>query len=57
MNGVLLINKPEGFTSFDVIAVVRRLMGQRRAGHTGTLDPNATGVCRFCSARRLRRRI
>ena len=44
MNGVLLINKPEGFTSFDVIAVVRRLTGQRRAGHTGTLDPNATGV-------------
>lgn len=44
MNGVLLINKPTDFTSFDVIAVVRRLTGQRKAGHTGTLDPNATGV-------------
>ncbi len=44
MNGVLLINKPTDFTSFDVIAVVRRLTRQRKAGHTGTLDPNATGV-------------
>lgn len=44
MNGVLLIDKPEGFTSFDVIAVVRKLTSQRKTGHTGTLDPNATGV-------------
>lgn len=44
MNGVLVIDKPAGFTSFDVIAVVRRLTGQRKTGHTGTLDPNATGV-------------
>lgn len=44
MNGVLVIDKPEEFTSFDVIAVVRRITGQRKAGHTGTLDPNATGV-------------
>ncbi|HCA04884.1 MAG TPA: tRNA pseudouridine(55) synthase TruB [Ruminococcaceae bacterium] len=44
MNGVLLIDKPKGFTSFDVIAVIRRLTGQRKTGHTGTLDPNATGV-------------
>lgn len=44
MNGVLLIDKPKDFTSFDVIAVVRGLTGQRKAGHTGTLDPNATGV-------------
>ena len=44
MNGVLLIDKPSGFTSFDVIAVVRKLTGQRKTGHTGTLDPNATGV-------------
>lgn len=44
MNGVILIDKPVEFTSFDVIAVVRRLTGQRKAGHTGTLDPNATGV-------------
>ena len=44
MNGVLVIDKPMGFTSFDVIAVVRKLTGQRKTGHTGTLDPNATGV-------------
>lgn len=44
MNGVLIIDKPRGFTSFDVIAVVRRLTGERKTGHTGTLDPNATGV-------------
>ena len=39
-----MIDKPKEFTSFDVIAVVRGLTGQRKAGHTGTLDPNATGV-------------
>ena len=44
MNGVIVIDKPQGFTSFDVIAVVRRLTRQRKTGHTGTLDPNATGV-------------
>ncbi len=44
MNGVLIVNKPPEFTSFDVVAVVRRLSGQRKIGHTGTLDPNATGV-------------
>ena len=44
MNGVLLIHKEKEFTSFDVIAVVRRLLGQKKAGHTGTLDPNATGL-------------
>lgn len=44
MNGVLLIRKQKEFTSFDVVAVVRKLIGQKKAGHTGTLDPNATGV-------------
>lgn len=44
MNGVILIDKPMEFTSFDVIAVMRRISGQRKLGHTGTLDPNATGV-------------
>ena len=44
MNGVILIDKPMDFTSFDVIAVMRRISGQRKLGHTGTLDPNATGV-------------
>lgn len=44
MNGVLLIDKPREFTSFDAVAVVRKITGQKRVGHTGTLDPNATGV-------------
>lgn len=44
MNGVVLIYKEKGFTSFDVVAVVRKLTGQKKVGHTGTLDPNATGV-------------
>ncbi|MCH5297538.1 MAG: tRNA pseudouridine(55) synthase TruB [Ruminococcus sp.] len=44
MNGILVIDKPQEFTSFDVIAVIRKITGQRKAGHTGTLDPNATGV-------------
>lgn len=42
--GVLLVNKPEGYTSFDVIAVLRGILHERRLGHTGTLDPMATGV-------------
>ena len=44
MNGIIVINKPPEFTSFDVVAVVRKLSGEKKAGHTGTLDPNATGV-------------
>lgn len=44
MNGFLLIDKPEGMTSHSVVAAVRRLTGIRRVGHTGTLDPMATGV-------------
>ena len=42
--GVLVINKPIGKTSHDVVAMVRRILGQRRVGHAGTLDPLATGV-------------
>ncbi len=43
-SGVLLIDKPAGKTSHDVVGAVRRLYGTRRVGHTGTLDPMATGV-------------
>ncbi|MBE6554879.1 MAG: tRNA pseudouridine(55) synthase TruB [Ruminococcaceae bacterium] len=43
-SGVLLIDKPAGMTSHDVVARIRRLYGTRRVGHTGTLDPMATGV-------------
>ncbi|MEO7271194.1 MAG: tRNA pseudouridine(55) synthase TruB [Vicinamibacterales bacterium] len=44
MNGVLVVDKPEGPTSHDVVARVRRALHTRRVGHTGTLDPLATGV-------------
>ena len=44
MHGVLVIDKPTGLTSHDVVAHVRRATGLRRIGHTGTLDPIATGV-------------
>lgn len=44
MNGVIVIDKPQEFTSFDVVAVMRRLCKTRKIGHTGTLDPMATGV-------------
>ena len=44
MNGILIIDKPQDFTSFDVVAVMRRLCSQKKIGHTGTLDPMATGV-------------
>lgn len=44
MNGVLIIDKPPGLTSHDVVNRVRRILGQRPVGHLGTLDPSATGV-------------
>lgn len=44
MLGLLLINKPQGITSFGAVARVKRLCGEKRVGHTGTLDPMATGV-------------
>ncbi|MBR4142398.1 MAG: tRNA pseudouridine(55) synthase TruB [Firmicutes bacterium] len=48
MNGVLNLNKPAGYTSFDCVAILRRLTGERKIGHTGTLDPQATGVLPVC---------
>ncbi len=44
MNGVVVIDKPPGLTSHDVVNRVRRILGQRGVGHLGTLDPSATGV-------------
>ena len=44
MNGVLIVDKPAGLTSHDVVNRVRRILGQRSVGHLGTLDPMATGV-------------
>ena len=44
INGFIIIDKPAGITSHDVVSRVRRILGTRRVGHTGTLDPFATGV-------------
>ena len=44
MNGVLLVDKPDGWTSHDVVAKLRGVFGERRIGHAGTLDPMATGL-------------
>ena len=44
IDGVLLVDKPRGVTSHDVVAVARRTLGIKRVGHTGTLDPFATGL-------------
>ncbi len=44
MDGVLILNKPAGFTSHDAVAQVRRIVGEKSVGHLGTLDPMATGV-------------
>ena len=44
MNGVIILDKPAGFTSHDVVNRMRRILGQRSIGHLGTLDPLATGV-------------
>jgi len=48
IDGVININKEKGYTSHDVVAIVRRELGYVKAGHTGTLDPNATGVLPVC---------
>lgn len=55
MTGILPVDKPEGDTSHDVVAAARRALGIRRIGHTGTLDPFATGLLLLClgSATRL----
>jgi tRNA pseudouridine55 synthase len=44
MNGLLVLDKPSGITSHDVVAIVRRATGEKSIGHLGTLDPMATGV-------------
>jgi tRNA pseudouridine55 synthase len=48
VDGILNINKPWGRTSFSIVALVKRLTRERRVGHTGTLDPAATGVLPIC---------
>lgn len=44
MQGIIIINKPQGYTSQDVVSKVKRILNIKKAGHTGTLDPMATGV-------------
>ncbi len=44
MNGLIIINKPKGYTSHDVVNKIRKILNIKQIGHTGTLDPNATGV-------------
>lgn len=51
MEGIININKPSGITSFDVIRVLRRVLKEKRIGHTGTLDPLAEGVLVVCLGR------
>lgn len=54
LEGVLPVHKPPGFTSHDVVAKVRRILGMKRIGHTGTLDPQVTGVLPLCLGRATR---
>jgi tRNA pseudouridine55 synthase len=54
MDGVLVIDKPEGLTSHDVVAIARRALAEKRIGHTGTLDPLATGVLPLACGRATR---
>lgn len=44
LNGIIVINKPKNYTSHDVVAKVKKLLNIKKVGHTGTLDPNTTGV-------------
>ena len=53
MQGILIVDKPTDWTSFDVIAKLRGILGTRKLGHSGTLDPMATGVLPvFCGGAR-----
>lgn len=66
MNGILIVDKPEGWTSHDVVAKLRGIYREKRIGHSGTLDPMATGVLvvflggppgRWSCVRTMKRRI
>lgn len=54
MNGLLVVNKEKGFTSRDVVNVVGKTLGTKKIGHTGTLDPIATGVLVLCVGKSLK---
>lgn len=48
MDGILIVDKPAGYTSHDIVAIVKRAFRLKKVGHTGTLDPLATGVLPLC---------
>ena len=48
MNGVINLFKPRGMTSHDAVNILRRILKTKKIGHTGTLDPNASGVLPLC---------
>ena len=48
MEGIIVVNKPKGITSFDVIRKLKKILKTKKIGHTGTLDPLATGVMLMC---------
>ena len=48
INGIINVYKEQGFTSHDVVAKLRGILHQKKIGHTGTLDPEATGVLPVC---------
>ncbi len=50
-DGILLVDKPQGMSSHDVVLAIRRMTGLRRVGHTGTLDPHASGLLILCLGR------
>ena len=51
MNGIINVYKEKGYTSHDVVAKLRGIVGQKKIGHTGTLDPDAEGVLPVCLGR------
>ena len=51
VNGILNVYKEKGYTSHDVVAKLRGIVGQKKIGHTGTLDPDAEGVLPVCLGR------
>lgn len=53
VHGVLLLDKPQGVSSNDVLQKVKRIFNANRAGHTGALDPLATGMLPICLVKRL----
>ena len=48
MNGIILVNKPSGYTSHDIVGILRKKLKTKKVGHCGTLDPDATGVLVVC---------